>query len=679
MRWRTGKWLWVLMVSAALTCAGGCSSGGGNSAGNGSTGDSAVLLAQSNVDSEGGTITAGDLEVTVPANAFMSAANISIYKYTDSAVMPDQRSGDVYGIEGLPESIGQPITVTIEAPGVESPTVFLRDDQGYSSSYGQNSLAFGLPLETRFAGGVVTATIPAAEQTTAAKARYAAQDGSASKFSLWVAGNTSVLESASGKYRIYYPAGAAGDAVAQETAAALDSAHYKLEGLGLSWANRTAWPVSVSVFSFSTDEADRFGQEEPSILGVNYHSLSFNYDKFKNASDFTDLKVTAGHELFHLMQFLYDPRNSYSQAKSQGAWLWMDEAVSTWFEHRMNLDPAFVPVTVTETNFNFILEPVETNTQGHGYGASMFLKYLVDQLGADTKIGDIVKMKADASALPADALLSAAGSGIDAHWRAFLDEYMAGTLYPSAVPSPDQTADLGKSGSTYYVFNTSTADGTTFTWDAPDLSAKVYMIGANYAWTEETAIELKLQDASNNGQAIIYRYKQEPAVWEKLGVIANGETYSHDGKALAANSERLVVLVSNGHAVSPYTGTTPISLSVNKKTVPVAASITINTPAGWTGVVKDFGAVEFTATLTGTSSKTVEWFDSFISYTGLWCGWPTSTNILTLWSVDANGAAIQWSPPQADTGCQAVYRLTARSYSDPTVTDSIDITIDYTP
>lgn len=530
-----------------------------------------TLLTSATIDAQGGTLASGDFSLSVPSGAFASAATLSLYQYPNATVMSGCRDGAVYGINGLPDTFSQPLTITVSNVTAQTPVAFLRDEDGYTPSFGNGSQVFGTVLEPVVSGTTATVIIPATGETSSGPVSSygvpkAADESSASssRLAFWLSSDTATVVSVSGNFKVVYPNTITGQTLATEIATALESAYNNIESLDLSWTGRTRWPVTVNLFSFPDDAKDRYGQEEPSKLGVNYHTVSINYDKFKNAADYSTLRTTIGHELFHLNQFLYDPRNRYSQAVLSGPWMWMDEAMSTWFEHKMNVDPTFIPSTVSGDNFSFVQQGLEVNSKTHGYGASMFLKYLTDTAGlGDKKIGDLLKLKPTTD--PPTAALASVISGLDTYWPTFIDKYLEPSLYSVKFPTADQISGLC-AGRTYF-FSSESDTGTTFSWWGRDLSAQVFKVVPKYQFSDDTNIVLSLQDATGKAQAIVYRYRKEPAVWERLGTLTTTSSLTADGNSLANNGEYLIITLINPSLASPYTVYKNINLVVKKETV----------------------------------------------------------------------------------------------------------------
>jgi hypothetical protein len=222
----------------------------------------------------------------------------------------------------------------------------------------------------------------------------------------------------------------------------LEDQKRKIESLGLTFEARTAWPIEVELEDWGTQGAtQRYGLFVPSRWGANGCQLQFNAAYFRNINLFNDnrreVQATAGHELFHLVQFLYEPATSFSKATGVFGqpFHWLEEATSTWFEPLAVDDPGYVPA-IAKDNIAFVHTPLyfpePARAQDHGYGASLFLRYLTQKYGSQL-IGDLwQRVRNDnASGTGAEALnkaldaVSDSNSSVGLEWLTFVEMYLA--------------------------------------------------------------------------------------------------------------------------------------------------------------------------------------------------------------------------------------------------------------
>lgn len=185
----------------------------------------------------------------------------------------------------------------------------------------------------------------------------------------------------------------------------------------------------------------------------------FSYDKFKlviNGSSLgskpgnkyddekkEDIDLVIAHELLHLVQSYYSSQTIFGQytVGLPKPFYWLDEATATWFETTINEDKNY-PVANTARNLNFINSSLVFTQDGeHGYGANVFIKYLVD-ITKDHKLVSKIYLKAldigtfsiyEPNSITQDAieeLLSEEyGLELEEVWRAFTKTYLINPGY----------------------------------------------------------------------------------------------------------------------------------------------------------------------------------------------------------------------------------------------------------
>jgi len=217
--------------------------------------------------------------------------------------------------------------------------------------------------------------------------------------------------------------------------------------LGFSLAGRTSWPVEVYLF-----DINEWGFFSASKFSRNWSTMTFNAAYLRDPATYnqnlTELAVTAGHELFHLVQTLYNPQYSIQIAHPWAAkpYWWLDEAASTWYEPVSIGNPAYLPPNAA-IHTNFVQTPLFfPKTEGrlpqdHGYGASLFLNYLTQKHGAGLvreiyeQARDHAQAQTGGEAL--EMALRARGSSVSSLWPEFLATYF---LRPEQISPALSTA-----------------------------------------------------------------------------------------------------------------------------------------------------------------------------------------------------------------------------------------------
>lgn len=242
-------------------------------------------------------------------------------------------------------------------------------------------------------------------------------------------------------FRVTFPRARVSPEAVAQLLLTLEDQKQKIESLGLTFNARTVWPIEVGLENWGTQGGtQRYGLFVPSRWGVNGCKLQFNQAYLKTVAAFEEerreIQATAGHELFHLVQFLYEPQTSFSKATGVFGrpFFWLEEATSTWFEPTAVAEPGYLPA-IAKDNIAFIHTPLyfpeSDNAQGHGYGASLFLRYLTQTYGPQL-IGEVWRWASEKnySKTGAEALNEALHtynnleSSVSLEWPSFLENYL---------------------------------------------------------------------------------------------------------------------------------------------------------------------------------------------------------------------------------------------------------------
>jgi len=524
----------------------------------------------------GGVVATEGIRVEVPAGAFTGTTTLGIGR----GIEPQGAVTPAFTLSGLPEDIKAPITVRVKLsaqPGSE-PLLALVDKIILEAGVEGDSAVLTLPLTV----DPPASLFPAAAAGYPPRAAESAppQDSlSTGDVGFYITSFYAHTDSAGQHFRIFYPKNQGLDRYAQDVGAGLESAYGKLAQLGFDWTRRKRWPINVVFHPFSGEDVDKFGYSRTSLWGTEYSTLHFNSTKFP-AGMSRELQATTGHELFHLLQDLYDPRRRTAIAWSQPAWLWMLEAASTWFEGLAVDDPNYLPPTVQNSNWGFMTQHglemtagPQGEVQGHGYGASMFLNWLTRKCGGTLvwKTFDQYRYRAPglfmeprysaAEALAAAVLDCKTARDLNSEWLEFCQRVWGGPLYGGAFPTQAHLLQLGAQRFSF----TDTDDPPSFTqtWSAPDLSARLFVVRLFKKWPGKTTLKLELSDPGGMAQMMIWRVSSGGR-WTFVAATRGPQEFQ-DGETMAANGEQLVVLVGNGNGRGKYQGSTQLTFSVKKE------------------------------------------------------------------------------------------------------------------
>ncbi len=548
------------------------------------------------IGAAGGVLEAEGFRLIVPPGAFALEADLVLRDVTASAPAEAHRITRVFEVAGVPETIALPCTLQLATPtaGPEDETRWIRLEE--TDTFISSAKTFGrcpVTLATEDEGALVRALLPAIP----AEGAGADGPGSATETTTGTLQFSAVslrwsFVTPQGHFKLLYDLTIT-NPTAQQIGAELERAYALLrDDLGLSWSKRTR-PITVTIQDFEAAHAEAWGLHVPSKwCGAEYDEIILNRQKILANPSGSDLKATVGHELFHLMQHLYDPRNRISQGKPN-EWFWMNEAMSTWFERKM-IDRTHIPESVREADYRFFLYHALQYTpsytlgvscndcwivQNHGYGASLFLGATFEGAnGGEQKIGDLLKRRLDREE-PLAALgqvLAPSGSNLTAAWRAFCSTWLSGGVYPD-VPQFPSPAKIVEGRNDAFTFNAADQSLHTFQWQAANYAARLYMVYFN----PEAAIPLNAPatvsyvDEEGGTELLFYGYKRD-ALWQKLGTLTTpGQTYTvanvgewaRDGKGLAVMAVR---------ATGSISGYVPLAINVTIERCDPLAPVVLN-------------------------------------------------------------------------------------------------------
>jgi hypothetical protein len=234
------------------------------------------------------------------------------------------------------------------------------------------------------------------------------------------------------------------EADCQKWLALLDKQKEKLENLGFAQAFVSHQkPITVYLstgmgqYQYGFCSIPKSAGYQSSYLQFNYQALDLNTINGEKMA-----KATAGHELFHMVQYAYNPMLRSASLPSFTVnlaeenhlkTLWSDEALSVWFEPYAVEEPLMIP-GVASSNTGFYKQPlfVPSNLkadQEKGYGASFFLRYLTNKYGSGL-VREMLETQLDQEIDTAISLLAWShvmnkhNTSLKDEWDNFLETYL---------------------------------------------------------------------------------------------------------------------------------------------------------------------------------------------------------------------------------------------------------------
>ena len=339
---------------------------------------------------DGGSISAGQATVTLPAGAVDGSAVLSLTEktgltgYTEAAVGSSFQL--TYSSAAINGDLGVQINLPAGSPGSLKLAVSENGVGRYSTS-DQASINF---LDATVSGSTLTAELPlyynvaAATPTPTAVGQETVSGGTVELQPMIM------LESRSQPFVLNYPHTwpTAENRPAQLLTAAQEAVT-KLRSLGYTQVNDIGAPDDAGVRWFplnvSYSLGTKFAEQALTKSGEDHMYIDLN-NTYCGPADLPTMRIQMGHEIFHAVQELMDPRNTLETLLDQKTLLWLKEASSVWFEYEMSgQGKSYVPNSHQSWDV-YALKGLEmgadkTEAQNIGYWGSNFLRYLTDKYG----------------------------------------------------------------------------------------------------------------------------------------------------------------------------------------------------------------------------------------------------------------------------------------------------------
>lgn len=536
----------------------------------------------------GGTLTATGVAVRVSAGTFAAPVTLALRRADgDRPYGADSVSGS-FSILGLPEVLNKAITIQIKADKATSGKTYgIFGETVFVPSLNTMRRVFRPRPATLLAGGYYSFDLPAAPAGALKPARdiiVEAHDPLEDYTFTYTTGLLSNYAELTGShFNVIFPQSIPGSDITT-LATYLEEAYGKFKtgsAYNFSYAARTSWPMSVTVSDLG---AGTYGYFTASKLGNNYGTMEFNSTMLKNTAE---LRVTVGHEFFHFVQSLYDPRNRFSRAILESANYWVDEASAVWTEELFNATPDTYISSVYTPN---MLEPtlgMHAGAQGgnaaaHGYGMAPLLKYLVKKKGDGLPLKLYTSLQGGTGAV--DAVQANSPTPADPAWlQDFFIALLKGDLYKMSL------GDLGQFAPAARRMELKTdADvkvSKTFKGEAADLSGQIFMTvpyaAINLPASAQLSHRLKVANPQDFALAVLKAKTGAATELVAMGTadVMNGSLKLDIGNLaqLKTDGWRLITVVTDKRKVAPYTGKSPYTLTIgvtdDTKSIPLTTSV----------------------------------------------------------------------------------------------------------
>ncbi len=488
------------------------------------------------VGASGGKLKSNTIEVIIPAGSFSTNTKVELKKQTGENVFGTNKASDYHTVTGLPADFSKPITITVTPDKNAGTDLFMAmGEESFVPSLNKMELNYSFVESTVKEGKYVFNLTPAETDNDAKGKKMDLTFGLVKDFACKGGGTKSTR--ATSKFLIYYDTKKVHDYDAEKLEKYLNDAYNELVDMGFSFSKRTNWPVQVNLYNRQSYSQNRLGEFVPSKLGNNRGYMTFNASYM---SDETLMKSTAGHELFHLVQALYDPRWAFTKAISAGNFYWLDEASSTWFEEIM-AGKAYSSLTRQGHHLEplrGIYKGADDNPQHYGYGMAAFVKSMVGQTDKMT-LSNIYQKISEGAENPVKAINGGSSKSVSEMYPFFLDEYFDRRVYSDFEQSSLLTAE----GVQTWTIASKEDSLKTFDNDYPGISAKIFKLNLSYdGFNDNDTLKIKTDEISF---APKYVYKMQGGNVFKLLAMGKSELSITGLKQLQKDKAMILVVVIN--------------------------------------------------------------------------------------------------------------------------------------
>ncbi len=547
------------MLILGLIFFAGCGGGGGGGDVFTPPADNDQLLTSAAIGTAGGTIAAENLAVTVPSGSFASDRELKIYKSGDDDPFGGTAVSPVYKLDGLPATFSQPLQVSFPLAGKSENTLVAMGETSFVNSGNEMFTGYRL-LDVSYTDSTVVAVIPAAPDVVddggqgvavhlVNLAGYTGKSGGTAP-GLKVTSTT--------HFRIVHTGQ---DAEVANLGTYLENAYNTLASWGFVYTARTSWPVQVFILDL---DKERFGEFVPSMWGDNHGYLNFNAQRLDETDD---LKVTAGHEFFHLVQALYDKRNRFNKSKFASDRYWLDEACSVWSERTWMGDPDYLSTKARDGHQRLPFHHFHVPSNGdhpdyHGYGMSAFIQYMVNRAGP-TSLGAvydyILAHGNDPVAAIEDVMAGRLHEEFSQYHPLFARDLIHGDLYSDVNVSIAVSYDTDT-----WDIKTASDNAKTFDFDYAAGASRFFILNLeNPDFSADAVLTLETED----GEGTIEVFKFHGSSSTLLG-MGHGVNIEHLDQ-LHDDGQHLLVMVVNSFLGPHYDLDTNITLYANIQEHPV--------------------------------------------------------------------------------------------------------------
>jgi hypothetical protein len=282
--------------------------------------DTYDLIGSGVIGQAGGTIATDDVIIEIPGGALNSDASIELYSSSTENPYGEDGNSEVYWLKGLPDQMNEPVKLSVRYNGTLKDQGFICFGKYVIATSGQDTTLTETLIPAADSSGFLQAWIIPVPGKSLKSTQYQGRYG----LPFFSINNYWYYQT--DHFLIHFPGRYQSTGAVEALAAGLEGAYDTLLNMGFTYANRTSWPVDVTV---SPLDPEIDGQTDRSFP----YSSNSGYIEINTAimTDKPLLTITGAHEFFHVVQDLYNYDEQYN---------WLQEASSVWFEEKFAANPS---------------------------------------------------------------------------------------------------------------------------------------------------------------------------------------------------------------------------------------------------------------------------------------------------------------------------------------------------
>ncbi len=501
------------------------------------------------IGSAGGALKLDAGTVTFPATSFDNTTTVSLSREIPQHSYGLTPSGKGYTLTMSDACLRKQASIQLRVGGGDRQMAVAMAE---SLQFANSSTSANLPsiVVGTVSGGVLNLALPASAECDAPGSNHPRQADVPTQRAVTFWAISGFRAEASAHFHLTYPIGiiAESDDCPQLILNAAESAYAKLGAMGFAFTAGLSWPFRLNLI---TGMGERDGETSVPLSGKRYQYINLN-QALCDAGKENDIKATVGHEFFHAVQNLYDPRSAIAirnRLLFNIHYLWLAEASSVWFEASMLNNPNYAsPVFLA--NLEMASHGLETGDdaseiQNIGYWASGFMRYLRQSRGSDAfmlDLWDTVRAQGTGTAGYSDlrALMDSTGGDtqLAARWTAFSNLYHTRNTGYANWPMPPGDRS-------WFAAAQPAADLAT---DLTPFSNRKLLFSFNTPPASSSYV-LSVLTPSTNLSHTLYRGTSTDGPFTSLGNLH----YGYPRTFTPARGELYLVSVTNTDTTAPYT------------------------------------------------------------------------------------------------------------------------------